>query len=285
MKVKHHRTHPARQIIAIIMMAAFLLAACRTASAGPATVTARAQRVVAQATDIALQMRETTLLDEKQATATAQDRLSRLAQLSTWPVVLSDTFDDNANEWVVGQQTGEYADATFTITGGMYRWEAIPHQGFIWWNHPTISSVTDFYMSVDFRQVSGPSGAYVGLVMGLNDNNDYYLFSLRSTGDYSFDQHYNNQWLSIIKWTPVSVFHVDETNRMEVFVEEGHTSLFVNSAWVADYEDQVINAGLCGLAAGMDEAGESAVWEYDNFTVRAMLDVEEIHTPVVTARP
>ena len=58
-------------------------AACRTAATvSPATATARAQRVIAQATDMALQLRETTLLDEKQATATAHDRLDRLARLS-----------------------------------------------------------------------------------------------------------------------------------------------------------------------------------------------------------
>jgi len=268
-----------------IFLAAYLLAACRTATASPATATARAQRVIAQATDMALQWRETTLLDEKQATAAAQQRLDRLAQLSTWPVVLFDTFDDNANEWIVGQQTGEYADINFTIASGVYHWEATPHQGFIWWNHPAISPVTDFYIAAEYRQLSGPQGAYVGLIMSLNENDDFYLFSLRRTGDFALEQYYNGQWLSLIAWTPSPVYHADETNRMDVFVEQGYFSLFVNGVWVADYDAGDIPSGLCGLAGGINDVGESAAWEFDNFEVRAISTEEEIHTPEATARP
>jgi hypothetical protein len=268
-----------------ILLVAYLLAACRTTAASPPTITARAQRFIAQATDMALQLHATTLLDEKQATATALIRLDRLEQLSTWPVVLSDTFDDNTNAWIVGQQTGEYADATFTIANGVYRWEATSHQGFIWWYHPFISSVTDFYMRMDFRQVSGPSDAYVGLIMGLDENDNYYVFSLRNTGDYAFDEYYNGEWHTYIGWTSSPIYYASETNRMEVFSEAGHASLFLNGAWVADYEDQVIPSGLCGLAAGIETAGESAVWEFDNFVVRGMLSAGESQTPTATTQP
>jgi hypothetical protein len=269
-----------------ILLVAYLLAACRrTATASPATATARAQRVIAQATDVALQLRETTLLNGKQATATAQSRLDRLAQLSDWPVVLSDTFDDNTNQWIVGQQTGDFADAAFTIANGVYRWEATSHQGFIWWNHPAISTVADFYISVEFRQVSGPAEAYVGLIMGLDGNDNYYVFSLRNTGDYALDEYYNGEWLTYIGWTSSPVFYVSETNRMEVFSEAGRASLFVNGAWVADYDDQAIPSGMCGLAAGIGNAGESAVWEFDNFVVRGMLNADESQTPEATTQP
>jgi hypothetical protein len=282
---KDCRYHPAGLMTALMLLAAYLLAACQTTTASPATVTARAQRVIAQATDMALQMRETTLLDDKQATATAQERLDRLARVSTWPVVLSDTFDDNANEWIVGQETGDYADAAFTLANGVYRWEATSHQGFIWWNRPTISAVTDFYYAVDFRQVSGPAGAYMGVMLRLDDNGNYYLFSLNSDGEYSFDEYYGTQWLSLIRWTPSPAIRVNETNHVEVVAEGGRFSLFVNGAWVVDYEDQAIASGVCGLAVGMDDVGASAVWEFDNFVLRAISTVEEIHTPVATPRP
>jgi predicted small secreted protein len=279
------RNHPTGLITALILLSAYLLAACKPSTANPATVTARAQRVIAQATDVALQMRETTLLDEKQATATAQDHLERLARVSTWPIVLSDTFDDNVNEWIVGQQTSEYADASFTIANGVYHWAATSHQGFIWWNRPTIPTVTDFYVSVDFRQISGPLGAYVGLKMRLDEAGNYYLFSLRSLGDYSFNEYYNAQWLSLIRWTASPAFRVNETNHLEVFTEQGHFSLFVNGVWVADYDDQAISSGVCGLLVGMDDAEVSAAWEFDNFELRAVSTADEIHTPAATTQP
>jgi hypothetical protein len=261
-----------------------LLTACRTATVGPATATARAQRAISQATNIALQLRETTLLDEKQATATAQDRLDRLAQLSTWPVVVSDTFDDNANEWIVGEQTGEFADASFIIANGVYHWAAKALQGFVWWHHPTIPRVTDFYLAVDSRQINGPASSYVGLVLRLDESDNYYLFSLNNTGEYSFDEYYNAQWLSLIRWTTSPAIQVDGTNHLEVVAEAARFSFFVNGQWVGDYEDPAIPSGYNGLLVGMDEVGESAAWEFDNFELRAIIDTEEIHTPVVTAQ-
>lgn len=279
------RTNQARLIVAFILLAAYLLAACRSASANPATATARVQRVIAQATAMALQIRETILLDEKQATATAQDRLDRLEQASTWPVVFTDTFDDNTNEWSVGYKTSEFADATFTIADGVFRWEITPHQGFLWWNRPTIAAVIDFYISVDFRQVSGPVSAYTGLMLRQDEDGNYYLFSLRSNGDFAFDKYFNGQWLSLIDWSPSPVIQVDQTNRLEVLAEQGLFSLFVNGVWVMDYEDLKIASGLCGLLVGMDEADESVIWEFENFKLHASLPAEETLTPLVTTRP
>jgi hypothetical protein len=274
------------QAIPLIILTAYLLTACSgAATAGPATLTARARRVVAQATDVALQLRQASILDAKQATATAQNRLDRLAQVSGWPVILSDTFDNNANEWVLGQQTGQYADASFAIANGIFRWEITSHQGFVWWNHPTISRVTDFHLAVDCTQTSGPAGAYMGLMMRLNDNGDYYLFSLQNTGDYSFDVYFNGQWLSLIDWTPSPAIQVDEANHMEVIAEGTRFSLFVNGYWLADYEDQTIPSGYCGLLVGMDDVDVSAAWEFNNFELRAAPTVEETAPPEQAPTP
>ncbi len=279
------RSRPILWITAFMLLAMGLITACGTATVSPATATARAERVIAQATDMALQLRESTSLDEKQATATAQAQVDRLAQVSEWPVVLTDTFDDNANEWVVGQQTGQYADASFIIADGVYHWEATSHQGFVWWNHPTISSVTDFYLAVDYRPISGPADAYVGLVMRLDENGDYYLFSLRNTGEYSFDVYYNSQWLSLIARTPSPAIRVDETNHVVVVAEGPRFAMFVNGEWVADYEDATIASGDSGLLLGMEETGESTAWDFDNFELRSASTVEEVQTPEATTTP
>ena len=274
-----------KSVIACLFLAACLLAACRNTSVSPGTATARAQRAIAQATDIAQQLRETSLLDAKQATATAQERLDRLAQISTWPVVLSDTFDDNANEWIVGEQTGDYADASFIIANGVYHWAAKALQGFVWWNHPTIPRVTDFHLEVDSRQINGPASSYVGLVLRLDEGGNYYLLSLNNTGEYSFDEYFNAQWLSLIRWTSSPAIQVDGTNHLEVIAEAARFSFFINGEWVGDYEDPAIPSGYNGLLVGMDEAGESAAWEFDNFELRAIIDTEEIHTPEATTQP
>ncbi len=91
----------------VILLVSLLLAACgKKPTASPATATARAQRAVAQATNMAVHLGKAQILPGEQATATAQAQLDRLAQSSDWPVVLSDAFDDNSHEWVLGPQTG-----------------------------------------------------------------------------------------------------------------------------------------------------------------------------------
>ena len=282
---KFDRFHPAGWIVGSLLVAAYILAACRTTTASPGTATARAQRVVAQATDMALQSRQASLLDEKQATATAQERLDRLGQLSNWPVVLSDAFDDNANGWITGTQTSVYADASFIIADGVFHWTATSHQGFTWRNSPTISSVTDFHLAVDSRQISGPAEAYIGLVMRQNDNGDYYLFSVQNTGSYSFDVYDNGQWLSLIPWTPSPAVRVDDLNHVEALAEGESFSFYVNGEWAADYVDQTLSSGYCGLLVGMDAVGEPASWEFDNFELRGLVSAEETPTPEAIAIP
>jgi hypothetical protein len=276
------------QIFACILMicsAAVLLAACQKSSVGPATVTARAQRAIAQATDVARQLRQALIQDAKQATATAQERLDRRSQLSAWPVVLSEPFDGNANEWVTGPQTGEYAQITFTIENQVFRWEATSIQGFVWWNHPTIPSVTDFHLVVDARQIDGPASSYVGLVLRLDENGNYYLFSLNNRGEYSFDEYSNAQWLSLIRWTSSPAIQVDGANHLEAIAEGARFSFFVNGQWMADFEDPGLPSGYSGLLVGMDEVGESGAWEFDNFELRAVVDSEATPAPEATAGP
>lgn len=282
---KASRNFSTVRIAAHILLILPLLAACTSYTVSPATATARAQRVIAQATDMAQQLRTGRILDETQATATAKARLDRLAQVSTWPLVLSDAFDDNSREWVVGNQTSTYADATFTITNGVFHWEATSHQGFVWWNHPTIAQVTDFHLAVDYRQLSGPADAYIGLVMRLDENGDYYLFSLDNAGNYSFDVYNNSQWISLIAWTPSPAIRAERTNHVEALAEGGRFSLFVNGEWVVDYEDQTLASGYSGLLAGMSETGETAAWEFDNFELRGLQQADETPTPEATSQP
>jgi hypothetical protein len=273
------RRHPARWIIVLMLLVASLLAACQTATANPATATARSQRVIAQATDIARQLRQSALLDEQQATATAQAQVNRLALGAAWPVILSDTFDDNTNEWVVGPQTGDYADASFSIAQGVFHWEATSHKGFVWWNHPTISRVDDFYLAVDYQSLSGPSGAYVGLVMRLDENGNYYLFSLRNDGYYSFDLYDNAQWISIIPWSSSPAIQMSGNNQAAVIAEGERFSFFVNGEWLGDTIDGTLSSGYSGLMMGMDETDESAAWDFDNFDLRGVLPPEATATP------
>ncbi len=145
--------------------------------------------------------------------------------------------------------------------------------------------MTDFHFSVDARQDNGPADAYIGLVMRLTENDDYYLFSVQNNGNYAFDVYSNGQWFSLIPWTPSPAILVDQTNHVEALVEGEHFSFFINGEWIADYEDQTIASGFCGLVVGMEDAGVSASWEFDNFELRGLVIPEGSSTPEASATP
>lgn len=42
-----------------------------------------------------------------------------------WPVLLSDSFEQNSNGWPVGTETDSLADIAWSYPEGAYRWEAV----------------------------------------------------------------------------------------------------------------------------------------------------------------
>src|SRR5262245_47812403 len=56
-------------------------------------------------------------------TATIQAYATHVASLySQWPLIISDTFSRNENQWEVGKDSGKSGDIVREIMGGEYRW-------------------------------------------------------------------------------------------------------------------------------------------------------------------
>ena len=244
-----------------------------------ATSTARAERVQAQATEMASHIQSTVVVDSAHATATAQVRQAQLAAAKEWPIILSDTFDSNQNDWPTGSDTGEFASITWTNANGKYRWDATAKQGFIWWSYPAVSDVNDFYLSVDAQQISGPTTAQMGLLLRLFDNSNFYLFKIDNNQRYTFELSSGDGWTTLLDWTNSPALKPDEVNHLTVFAEGNYFAFFVNGSLVAELTDDHLAGGKGGVAIGLDNAGDQAVFEFDNFVLRAPPTLQETPTP------
>ena len=265
--------------ILLLGLGTLLLVSCFPSKVSPVTATARAQQAILQATKMA---RIANQAYAAEATATAQFYQSHRTEASQWPVVLTETFDDNAHEWSLGKDTGDFANIEFQLLGGKFRWEATALQGFAWWSYPTIELVSDFYLSLEIQTYSSSTTSYAGVVMRLTsilDSSQYYMFEIRQSGEYSFDLRTDEGWTSLIGWTPSPAIHPSVVNTLEVMAEGDTFSFFINGEWVADARDSTLSSGRTGLVVGLEEAGDSGTWEFDNFVVRAPFTLPEESTP------
>jgi len=190
------------------------------------------------------------------------------AATSLWPLVFHDGFDTDENGW----RTGEYSDERITgnrsVTGGTYRWEANALDGVVWWSVPDIALVSDMHLTVDARRVSGVEDGRYGVVIGRVDNDNYGFFQVKDSQFFKFSVRHEGEWDTVITWTEAPSVRPGETNQLETIVEGSHYTFYINDQLVGECDDDRLSRGKAGLAIELDK-GDTAIFEFDNFEVRA----------------
>jgi hypothetical protein len=237
---------------------------------GAGTATAQAERAVRLATQIGQSLQETREAGNQQAKATASARQALLQDSRQWPVLISDTFDDNHLEWTTGEQEDpELAAMSWSIADGKYRWQARASNGFIWWVTPESEAFTDFYLTVSILQDSQSGVGEYGLVFRQISDEDYYLFEVNGSNEYALFLHWADGWEPLIDWTPHPAIATGSLNRLEVIAHGAEFTFMINNVNVAGYSDERFPQGAVGLAAGLANKDETATWEFDDFMLRA----------------
>ena len=232
------------------------LQATATAQAAQATATAQAARATATA--------------QAQAAATAVADVSDVpAVASDWPVVLSDPFGPNVNDWPVGDYSDERVTGNRLVTGGTYRWQAEALDGVIWWSIPDIASVSDFYLTAEARRVSGVEDGQYGVILRRADRDNYGLFKIEDSQYFKFSVRHEGEWETVIDWAEASAIRPGEVNRLTVIAEGSHFTFYINDEYVGEADDDRLTRGQSGLAIELLDAGDAATFEFDNFEVRA----------------
>ncbi|MBN2550084.1 MAG: hypothetical protein JXB15_13050 [Anaerolineales bacterium] len=275
----HHRCNLHSRILnyaLVTLVLAIIASGCGSPveTESPPTQTAQAERASRLATQMAGTLVPTWQVSNAEITATAQAFDGFLQEVRQWPLFILDTFDSDRDLWDTGVMTDTLGTAKWAISENIFQWDLYANQGVVWWSIPEIDSVGDFYVSVDVQQIDGPEDAQCGLVFRRTDDQNYYLFEINRQGQYAAYLYLNGSWETWLEWSEFDAIQTNEPNRLSV-IGLGSTYWFlVNNQIIPSISGIAGNSqdgpvqGTIGLLVGLDEAGQSASWEFDNFEIR-----------------
>lgn len=178
---------------------------------------------------------------------------------------LTDSFDDNSNGWFVGDYRDQFVAGSRSIANGKYRWEVQAYQPSRFSAVPKVAPVSDFYLIVDAKRVSGTPSSLYGLLFRRLDRNNFYLFQISDDQYFTVELLDQNEWATLIDRTRTSAIHPGEVNQLAVRGEGSHFEFFINGEFVGEADDSEFSSGIVGLVIGFPHAGDTAVFEFDNF--------------------
>ncbi len=134
-------------------------------------------------------------------TPTFTPSLTPTQSYTDWPVVLSDSFDDNTNNWYEGSSTDDYTKSVVSITDGQYLIDVTAIKPFFWALYPNVRNLSNFYLTADVQNITGPASADYGVAFRFASNNKYYFAIAAQDQMYGFMVLNNGNWSTIIDWT------------------------------------------------------------------------------------
>ncbi len=260
-----------RQIITLVItigILTFTWACSAAANPAPGTATAQADRAITMATRIAIGLETTRTAQEQELAATAQAALTEIEESENWTVILDDNFDQNTNDWPTGDEVDPLADISHSLTEGKYRWHASGKEGFVWWAIPSMGEVEDFVLSADVQQIEGPPYGEAGVIYRITQDDDYYIFEINAQGEYEVFLRYQEEWYTLLPWTPAPVINIGSSNNLTVLGRGPHFDLFINEQFVRTITDDRLPRGTVGVLVGLSEPEDEGSWEFDNFQLR-----------------
>ena len=203
-----------------------------------------------------------------QATDTAMAYQATAANAaSAGRVIVTDAFDSNKNKWQDEQSDDDYALTKYEIADGNYTWDATAHKPFIGWVTASTKVVTDFYLTVEIKQTSGPDSADCGVIFREDTDSNFYYFGINDQGQYVLYLYFQD-WSTLIDWTESGLIQPREANRITVLGEGSHFIFFINDQYLTEVTDESIKSGTVALAIELAAENDHAVFQFDNFDLR-----------------
>lgn len=112
---------------------------------------------------------------------------------------------------------------------------------------------------------SDPAQAAGGIMFHYQDEANFYLYTISGNGFYSLELLENNQWITLIDWTPSeaivvgSASGITPTNTLRVEVMGNRIALFVNNIRLEETVDNTFTEGEVGLATSTFDLGDGRV--------------------------
>ncbi|MBI9045077.1 MAG: CHAT domain-containing protein [Anaerolineaceae bacterium] len=188
-----------------------------------------------------------------------------------WPLVLVDSFDTNKNNWFTGQEDYQNSEGLFQISNGKYEWQLKAIQDYAGYFQVASSApLTDFYLSVETKQVSGAEVSDAGVLFRIDSDWNYYRFDIcAQCQSFAVWMHKDGEWEDLIEWKTSSQIKPFGVNQIEVLGEGSHFIFSINGQVVDEIDDLRIPTGIIGLGGSVFGEGKSVIFEFDNFELRA----------------
>jgi hypothetical protein len=197
-------------------------------------------------------------------TQAARSHKDLLVEAALWPVYIDDSFQDNTFGWPVGEDLGGLADVAIQIEQGAFLWSAQAYNNFIYWAHPEMDYLENFYLLVEVAQVSGPPEASFGFVFRLGEE-AYYIFGIDSLGRYDLYRFRLGEWEFILAGEQPQNILPSGINRLEIVARGSTFSFYINGEYLDEVDDPSLATGAVGLMIGLSEAGDSAQFSFTRF--------------------
>jgi hypothetical protein len=186
-----------------------------------------------------------------------------------WPVVFSDSFDEDYGGWYTGVSKDEYDSANITISNGQYQLRITAIRPFIWLLPSPAGGFSDCFVSMDGEQSSGSRDIDFGIYFRASGGNYYYFAVSPAYQAYSILAYMNGELETVVEWRKSDTIHTAGANRLGVLAQEGQFAVFINDTKVDTFRNNSLKKGRVGIVIGMDKAGTYMSLAFDNFEVRA----------------
>jgi hypothetical protein len=234
-----------------------------TASSTPTETPAVTQTPTSSPTGTATETHAATATPTPTSTSSPPVTATPTSTATTTPLHVDD-FSDPGSGWPVGED----ADARYGYLNGEYQIlvKTAP------WYLATTPGVrcTDCAVEANGRFLYGEGGA-LGLLFGIADNWDTYIFQVSNTGYYSLVRVTDEGWAYLVDWT--SSLHLNtgtSTNRLRAVRDGASIALYANGHYLTTLSDATLLGSLrVGLTAiAYDTPNVEA--RFDDFAIYAV---------------
>jgi hypothetical protein len=207
-------------------------------------------------------------LSNKTITLTATPAIT-LSNINDWNLVLYDTFDQEGSSWNFGSADTDYFTMDRYIENGKYIWNMqLKDRSYGSGTAPNLALLSDFYVSVEIKQLDGVTNASGGIVFRKDVKDNYYSFEINSKQYYAIYVKYDDKSVKLVDWTKTTSIHPFNVNQLSIIAQGSHFYMFINNQYVGDFTDDTLSKGKVGLLASLYHPNDNAVFEFDNFDVR-----------------
>jgi outer membrane protein OmpA-like peptidoglycan-associated protein len=183
-----------------------------------------------------------------------------LTQYSQDTISFKDDFDDNKNNWAIKNNDNQVLE----IKDGKYYYENKGTGGLWTYKNIFIDPTKDFSIETTLTQTSGDDNSGFGLVIGLDNGDNYCVFNITSTKYFKVYDYQDTKNTELKPWTKLDIIKpMNEPNKLVIKKTGGTMFFYINDV-------EVFNAAytqLKGSAYGIIIQNIKTVL-IDNFIVK-----------------